>query len=76
MFYIIKLVWEASPAIMFVMAFMALFNGVMPVIGIPLPLLSAGGTSVLSLYAAVGLVMSVYYHRRKEEHMFYTEKYD
>lgn len=50
--------------------------GVLPVIGIPLPLISAGGTSVISLYAAVGLVMSVYFHRRKEEHMFYTEKYD
>ena len=50
--------------------------GVLPVIGIPLPLISAGGTSVISLYVAVGLVMSVYYHRKKEEHMFYTEKYD
>ena len=50
--------------------------GVLPVIGIPLPLISAGGTSVLSLYAAVGLVMSVHYHRRREEHMFYSEKYD
>ena len=50
--------------------------GVMPVIGIPLPLVSAGGTSVISLYAAVGLAMSVYSHRRREEHMFYTEKYD
>jgi len=50
--------------------------GVLPVIGIPLPLISAGGTSVVSLYAAVGLVMSVHYHRHKAEHMFYTEKYD
>ena len=31
--YIVKLVWEASPAIVFVMSFMALFDGVMPVIG-------------------------------------------
>ena len=50
--------------------------GVLPVIGIPLPLISAGGTSVIALYAGVGLVMSVYSHRHKEEHMFYTEKYD
>ena len=48
--------------------------GVLPVIGIPLPLISAGGTSVISLYAAIGLVMSVYYHRKTQEHMFYTEK--
>lgn len=33
MFYIIKLVWEANRGIMFLMAFMTLFNGVMPVIG-------------------------------------------
>ncbi|MBO6231025.1 MAG: FtsW/RodA/SpoVE family cell cycle protein [Ruminiclostridium sp.] len=48
--------------------------GVLPVIGIPLPFLSAGGTSVIALYAAVGLVMSVYSHRKTEEHMFFTEK--
>ena len=50
--------------------------GVMPVIGIPLPLISAGGTSAISMYAAAGLVMSVYSHRHKAEHMFYSEKYD
>lgn len=33
MFYIAKLVWEARPVLLFVMAFMAIFNGVMPVIG-------------------------------------------
>lgn len=47
---------------------------VVPVIGIPLPFISAGGTSVLSLYAAVGLVMSVYAHNTRKYHMFYTEK--
>lgn len=33
LWYIIKLVWEASPVIVFVMSFMALFDGVMPVLG-------------------------------------------
>lgn len=47
---------------------------VVPVIGIPLPFISAGGTSVLSLYAMVGLVMSVYAHNTRKYHMFYTEK--
>lgn len=46
---------------------------VFPVIGIPLPLLSAGGTSVLSLYLSVGLVLSVYGHRRRAHHLFYEE---
>ncbi len=49
---------------------------VVPVIGIPLPFFSAGGTSVISLYASVGLVLSVMAHRRKKRHMFYTEKED
>lgn len=49
---------------------------VFPVIGIPLPFLSAGGTSVLSMYVAAGLAMSVYSHRKKKTHMFYEEKYD
>lgn len=49
---------------------------VFPVIGIPLPFLSAGGTSVLSMYLAAGLVMSVYSHRKKKTYMFYEEKYD
>ncbi len=49
---------------------------VFPVIGIPLPFLSAGGTSVLSMYVAAGMVMSVHAHRKKKTYMFYEEKYD
>ncbi len=49
---------------------------VFPVIGIPLPFLSAGGTSVLSMYIAAGMVMSVHSYRKKKTHMFYEEKYD
>lgn len=47
---------------------------VMPVIGIPLPFISAGGTSTVALYISMGLVLSVYGHREKKYHMFYTEK--
>ena len=32
LFYIVKLVWEAKPSLVFVMMFMAVFNGVMPVV--------------------------------------------
>lgn len=49
---------------------------VFPVIGIPLPFLSAGGTSVLSMYVSAGMVMSVHSHRKKKTYMFYEEKYD
>ena len=38
---------------------------VIPVIGITLPLLSAGGTSILIIYLGVGLVLSVHLHRRR-----------
>lgn len=49
-------------------------TAVLPVIGVPLPLISSGGSSTLSLYCAVGLVLSVWAHREKQYHMFYTEK--
>ncbi len=38
---------------------------VMPVIGIPLPFLSAGGSATLSMYIAIGLVMSAKQHSIK-----------
>lgn len=47
---------------------------VMPVIGIPLPFISQGGTAMLMMHAAMGLVLSVTAHREKPKHMFYTEK--
>lgn len=33
LFYIFKLVWEARPSLLFIMIFMSIFNGVIPVIG-------------------------------------------
>ncbi|MBQ7816893.1 MAG: FtsW/RodA/SpoVE family cell cycle protein, partial [Oscillospiraceae bacterium] len=38
---------------------------VLPVIGITLPLFSAGGTSVLATYCAIGVVLSVARHNKK-----------
>ncbi len=37
--------------------------GLLPVVGVPLPLISYGGTSMLTLMFGFGLVMSVYVHR-------------
>jgi len=45
--------------------------GVMPVIGVPLPFVSAGGTAVLSMYIAIGLAMSVYSHSEKKSSIFH-----
>lgn len=47
---------------------------VVPVIGIPLPFISTGGTSMVVTHAAMGLVYSVKTHREKQKHMFYTEE--
>lgn len=37
--------------------------GLLPVVGIPLPLVSYGGTAMLTVLAACGLLVSVYIHR-------------
>lgn len=39
-------------------------SGILPVVGVPLPLISYGGTSVISLLAAFGVLMSMSTHRR------------
>jgi rod shape determining protein RodA len=39
-------------------------TGVLPVVGIPLPLISYGGTSMVTLMAAFGIIMGVSTHRR------------
>ena len=44
---------------------------VLPVIGIPLPFFSAGGTAMLSMYLCVGLANSAYTHNIKKYRMFY-----
>jgi len=39
-------------------------SGLLPVVGAPLPLLSYGGTSLVTLLAAFGILMSMHTHRR------------
>lgn len=39
-------------------------SGVLPVVGVPLPLISYGGTSAVTLLAGFGLVMGLYSRRR------------
>ena len=40
-----------------------MISGLLPVVGVPMPLISYGGTSVVSLLAACGLVMATRSHR-------------
>jgi rod shape determining protein RodA len=42
----------------------AMIAGLLPVVGVPMPLLSYGGTSAVSLLAAFGVIMSVKAHRK------------
>ncbi|MBJ6138385.1 rod shape-determining protein RodA [Marinobacter litoralis] len=39
-------------------------SGLLPVVGVPLPLISYGGTSGVTLMAAFGVLMSIHTHRR------------
>ena len=43
---------------------MAMVTGQLPVVGIPLPLVSYGGTSIVTIMAAFGILMSVQTHRK------------
>lgn len=44
-----------------------------PVIGVPLPFISGGGTAMVSMYAIIGLVQSTYSHRAVNYNVFYDE---
>jgi len=52
--------------IFFLYAFVnsGMVSGLLPVVGLPLPLFSYGGTSLVTLMAGFGMVMSLYTHRR------------
>jgi len=52
--------------IFFVYAFVnsGMVSGLLPVVGLPLPLFSYGGTSLVTIMAGFGMLMGVYSHRR------------
>ncbi|MEM6405245.1 MAG: rod shape-determining protein RodA [Pseudomonadota bacterium] len=39
-------------------------SGLLPIVGVPLPLVSYGGTSLITLMAAFGILMSIHTHRK------------
>ena len=49
---------------LYVFVNMAMVSGLLPVIGLPLPLISRGGTSVVTLFIGFGLLMSIQTHAR------------
>jgi rod shape determining protein RodA len=43
---------------------MGMVSGILPVVGVPLPFLSYGGTALLTLFIGAGVLMSVQRHRK------------
>lgn len=48
----------------YVVVNMGMVSGLLPVVGVPLPLVSYGGTSAVTLLAGFGILMSIHTHRR------------
>jgi rod shape determining protein RodA len=48
---------------LYVVINMAMVMGLIPIVGVPLPLVSYGGTAMLTIMLGFGLLMSVYIHR-------------
>jgi rod shape determining protein RodA len=43
---------------------MGMVTGMLPVVGVPLPFVSFGGTALMTLFIAVGILMSIATHRK------------
>ncbi|MGQ0286472.1 rod shape-determining protein RodA [Pasteurellaceae bacterium 22721_9_1] len=61
-----RILTGATFLIFFVYIFVniGMVSGILPVVGVPLPLISYGGTSFVALMAGFGLVMSIHTHKR------------
>ena len=46
----------------------AMVTGLIPVVGVPLPLVSFGGTSMVTLMAGFGILMAIHSHRKLLPH--------
>lgn len=61
-----RLVAGAVSLMLFTYAFvnMGMVSGILPVVGVPLPFVSYGGTAMVSLFIGIGILMSVQAHRK------------
>ena len=61
-----RLLAGAVTLIFFTYAFvnMGMVAGILPVVGVPLPFISYGGTALTTLYIGIGILMSIYRHRK------------
>jgi rod shape determining protein RodA len=55
----------AITLIFFTYAFvnMGMVSGILPVVGVPLPFISYGGTALVTLFIGIGILMSIHRHR-------------
>jgi rod shape determining protein RodA len=61
-----RLLAGAITMIFFTYAFvnMGMVAGILPVVGVPLPLISYGGTALVTLFLGIGMLMSIQRHRK------------
>lgn len=61
-----RLVAGTLPLTFFLYVFvnMGMVSGILPVVGVPLPLVSYGGTSMVTLLAGFGILMSIHSHKK------------
>ena len=62
-----RLLAGALTMVFFIYAFVniGMVTGILPVVGVPLPFMSYGGTALLTLGVACGILMSIHRHRLK-----------
>jgi rod shape determining protein RodA len=61
-----RLLAAAISLMFFTYAFvnMGMVSGILPVVGVPLPFVSYGGTALLTLFIGTGILMSVHRYRK------------
>jgi rod shape determining protein RodA len=50
--------------LIYVFVNIGMVSGLLPVVGVPLPLVSFGGSSMVTLMAGFGILMSIHTHRK------------
>ena len=63
-----RLLAGAITLILFTYAFvnMGMVSGILPVVGVPLPMLSYGGTALVTQFLGIGILMSISRHKKTE----------
>jgi rod shape determining protein RodA len=60
-----RLLAASISLVLFIYAFvnMGMVSGILPVVGVPLPFISYGGTALVTLMLGIGILMSIHTHR-------------